>query len=316
MQESENPIPPAEPTDSAEDIETAGPAEGPEPTEATEFAAEVRYGALRHREWFRTTLADLRAGDRCVVRSERGVETGRLVTDTVPAKEADRDMETREILRLMGRDDYAREQELLGPVRAEAVSYCRERVEARELPMKLVQVEHLLGGNRIIFYFTAPRRVDFRDLVRDLSRRFRSRIELRQIGARDEARVLGDDEMCGRELCCRAHMRDLKPVTMKMAKNQKTTLDPSRISGRCGRLMCCLRYEDEAYTALKKTLPKTGTEVEAPGGRGKIVGQDVLRQCVDVRLEGGRRINCPVCEIREPDADPEEKEAPEPGERT
>ena len=280
--------------------------------EITEFAAEVRYGALRQRDWFRSLVPDLQAGDRCVVRTDRGVEVGLLITDTVPFEQAAEDPESREILRSLGQDDEARENDLVGPRRAEAVAYCRERITARELPMKLVQVEQLLGGNRIIFYFTAPRRVDFRDLVRDLSRRFRTRIELRQIGARDEARVLGDDEMCGRELCCRSHMRDLKPVTMKMAKNQKTTLDPSRISGRCGRLMCCLRYEDEAYTVLKQDLPRCGTEVECEGGLGKVISQDVLCQCVNVRLEGGRRIRCPVSEIRKPEASPAEKSPEEP----
>jgi cell fate regulator YaaT (PSP1 superfamily) len=282
-----------------------------EPSATTEFAAEVRYGALRHREWFRSRLPDLQAGDRCVVRTDRGVEVGRMVTDSRPVEEVDGDPESREILRLLSPDDASRERELAGERRREAAEYCCDRIAARELPMKLVQVEHLLGGNRIVFYFTAPRRVDFRDLVRDLSRRFRTRIELRQIGARDEARVLGDDEMCGRELCCRAYMRELKPVTMKMAKNQKTTLDPSRISGRCGRLMCCLRYEDEAYTSLKMSLPRCGAEVECPGGHGKVVAQDVLRQCVEVRLSGGRRVVCPVAEVGEPEAGPADEDGPE-----
>jgi cell fate regulator YaaT (PSP1 superfamily) len=272
-----------------------------------EWTAEVCYGELKHRERFRTKVAGLKARDRCVIRTERGVEVGCLVTDPEPAEpvEPAEGEETGEnggggeILRRMNADDEARERELAGKQRQEAFAHCRERIAARELPMRLIQVEQMLGGNRMVFYFTAPRRIDFRDLVRDLSRKFRTRIELRQIGARDEARVLGDDEMCGRELCCRGHMRELKPVTMKMAKNQKTTLDPARISGRCGRLMCCLRHEDEAYTHLRRNLPRNGAEVRTADGLGKVVKVDILRQSVEVRLEGGRRVSLTCVELRD-----------------
>jgi cell fate regulator YaaT (PSP1 superfamily) len=281
----------------------------------TEWTAEVCYGELRHREQFRTKVPDLKAGDQCVIRTDRGVEVGSLVTNPLPAEPSEAEIPEPseendddgdgdgegggEILRLMNADDEARVRELAGNQRKEAFAHCRERIAARELPMRLVQIEQMLGGNRMIFYFTAPRRIDFRDLVRDLSRRFRTRIELRQIGARDEARVLGDDEMCGRELCCRGHMRELKPVTMKMAKNQKTTLDPARISGRCGRLMCCLRHEDEAYTHLRRNLPRNGTEVKTLDGIAKVVKMDILRQCVDCRLEGGRRITLTCAELED-----------------
>jgi cell fate regulator YaaT (PSP1 superfamily) len=284
-----------------------------EPNEQGEQAAEVCYGALRHREWFWLSASGLRAGDLCVVRTERGVEIGRLVNEPrerQPDTEAENGS-ARRVLRPVTPEDEARVEELNGPIRREEMDYCRERIRARELPMRLVLAEHLLGGNRIVFYFTAPRRVDFRDLVRDLSRRFRTRIELRQIGARDEARVLGDDEMCGRELCCRGYMRELKPVTMKMAKNQKTTLDPSRISGRCGRLMCCLRYEDEAYSSLRAGLPRCGKIVDTPSGKGKVVSQDVLRQCLDVRLEGGRKIQCTLADLRDSAVDESGKTDPE-----
>jgi cell fate regulator YaaT (PSP1 superfamily) len=284
--------PEVEPAPEVDPDADSGPAPG--------CRAEVCYGALRHREWFGCGVEGLRTGDRCVVRTQRGVEIGRLVTEVLPWEGEEGDGETAdggEILRAVGPDDETREEDLIGRRRNEALEYGRERIAARDLPMRLVDVEHLLGGNRVVFYFTAPRRVDFRDLVRDLSRRFRTRIELRQIGARDEAKVLGDDEMCGRELCCRSHMRELKPVTMKMAKNQKTTLDPSRISGRCGRLMCCLRYEDEAYSDLRAKLPRCGLVVETESGPGKVVSQDILRQEVQVRLEGGRRISCNPAEL-------------------
>ena len=153
-----------------------------------------------------------------------------------------------------------------------------------------VRVEKLLGGNKLTFFFLAEGRVDFRDLVRDLAREYRMRIELQQIGARDEAKILGDVSYCGRELCCSSWIREMKPVSMKMAKNQKSTLDPSKISGVCGRLLCCLRYEDEVYTELRRELPKRGKRVriQSTGATGMVLHQEVLAsQCVVLLDRGG-----------------------------
>ena len=170
-----------------------------------------------------------------------------------------------------------------------------ERIDALRLPMKLVRVERLLGGGRLSFYFMAEGRVDFRDLVRDMAREYRMRIELKQLGARDEAKVLGDVSYCGRELCCSSWIREMKPVTMKMAKNQKSTLDPSKISGICGRLLCCLRYEDDVYTELRKELPRRGTRVSiiSSGQTGMVLHQEVLASTCLILLDRGGTASIP-----------------------
>jgi len=150
--------------------------------------------------------------------------------------------------------------------------------------MKLISVEHLLGGERIIFNFSAENRVDFRELVRRLAREYRTRIEMRQVGARDEARLLADYERCGQRCCCQQFIKDLKPVSMRMAKVQKATLDPSKISGRCGRLMCCLRFEDETYEDLRNRLPKKNTWVKTDQIYGRVLETQILSQLVRVEL--------------------------------
>jgi cell fate regulator YaaT (PSP1 superfamily) len=165
------------------------------------------------------------------------------------------------------------------------------------LPMKIVDAEHILGGERIVFYFMSDGRVDFRDLVRKLAQEYQTRIEMRQIGARDEAKILGDVESCGQKCCCIRYLKSLKPVNMRMAKLQKATLDPSKISGYCGRLKCCLRYEDETYTELKKRLPPRNTLVNTPEGKGRIIDYQVLAQMVMVELETGKRATIPRAEI-------------------
>jgi len=242
--------------------------------EDTIFLTEARYGALMHHGRFSTSLAGLKRGDRCIVRTDRGVEVGQLTTDLVPAtaESGEKDGESGEkdgpgeVLRAFEDADLQRVAELKMRSEGPDFEFCVARIKERELPMRLVHVEHLFGGGRIIFYFVSDGRVDFRELVKDLAREFRTRIELRQIGVRDEAKILGDREFCGRDLCCLAWMREIMPVTMRMAKNQKSTLDPNKISGRCSRLKCCLRFEDEVYTVLKAALPRRGEIVTTPRG--------------------------------------------------
>ncbi|MFQ6048599.1 MAG: stage 0 sporulation family protein, partial [Phycisphaerae bacterium] len=159
--------------------------------------------------------------------------------------------------------------------------------------------EHLFGGERIIFYFVADGRVDFRGLVRDLAREYQTRIEMRQIGARDEARLIADYEICGRQCCCKNFLKSLRPVSMKMAKIQKATLDPSKVSGRCGRLRCCLRYEQQTYEELEAALPRAGCVVRTGYGCGTVIDRQVLTQLVQVRLEDGRLLSIPVEELLE-----------------
>ena len=153
--------------------------------------------------------------------------------------------------------------------------------------MKIITAEHLLGGERIIFYFGASGRIDFRDLVKNLAHRYRTRIEMRQVGSRDEARLVADYEICGRECCCRGFLKKLAPVNMKMAKLQKSTLDPSKVSGRCGRLRCCLRYEHVVYEDLIATLPRMGSRVETESGPGTVIDRQIITQLVRVRTDAG-----------------------------
>jgi cell fate regulator YaaT (PSP1 superfamily) len=172
-------------------------------------------------------------------------------------------------------------------------------------------VEHLFGGTKLIFYFLAQGRVDFRALVKDLAEQYQSRIEMRQIGVRDEARILAHYEHCGRELCCRTFIKRLEPVTMKMAKNQKATLDPNKISGRCGRLMCCLRFEDAIYEELRKLLPRRGAKVVTKQGEGLVTGGNILSQLVTVELSEKREIVVPRDELQVIETGPEPPAEPE-----
>ena len=268
----------------------------------------IRYGQMGLLGRFAYTLGRWRRGQRAVVRSDRGIEIGTIVCrwlDRDDAHGGTGDLQFRgEVLRLVTHADEIDERHLEQDAERE-FDFCRQKIAERKLPMKLVGVEHLFGGDRIIFFFVAETRVDFRALVRDLAREFQTRIEMRQIGVRDEARLLGDYERCGRPLCCRAFMRELEPVSMKMAKVQKATLDPAKISGRCGRLMCCLRFEHNTYKELAKNLPRRNTEVGTPAGKGKVVDTDIVTQIVGVLLDSGTRVNVPVESLMPPEEAPD-----------
>src|SRR4051812_49478927 len=174
---------------------------------------------------------------------------------------------------------------------------CKDFIHERKLQMELVDVEHLFGGERVVFYFLAEKRVDFRELVKDLAREYRTRIEMRQIGVRDEAKLLADYGDCGKPVCCNTHMAVMPPVSMRMAKLQKSTLDPSKISGRCGRLKCCLRFEQDVYEDFQKELPPVGARVVTPKGQGRVLAQEVLARRVLVEFEDGRRLPVAAQEI-------------------
>ena len=189
------------------------------------------------------------------------------------------------------------EEQHLQKITKEEIACCKRLIKEMNLPMKIVDAEHIFGGERIVFYFMADGRVDFRELVKNLAHEYQTRIEMRQIGSRDEAKLLGDVESCGQECCCRRFLKMLKPVNMRMAKMQKATLDPSKISGYCGRLKCCLRYEDKTYTELKRRLPRKNTKVKTKDGQGKIVDTQILTQLVVVEYEDGEKAVMPVDEI-------------------
>lgn len=247
----------------------------------------VRYGLMAVTQAFTCEDAVYHIGDKVIVRSPRGVDAGEIVARPVAAP-ADEEI-SGEILRAANEADEKVLEYITGQREPEEFSVCQECIAQHGLPMRLVGVEHLFSGEKIIFYFLSENRVDFRELVKELARRYRTRIEMRQIGVRDEARMLADYEHCGRELCCRTFIRNLEPVTMRMAKMQKTTLDPSKISGHCGRLMCCLRFEDEVYSALQAEMPAKGAICVTENFTGEVVSVNIFKKEILLALpEGGQ----------------------------
>jgi len=257
----------------------------------------ARYGAMRHVGLFRSEIQNLRRAEKCILRTDRGVELGEIVSRRNGTRSNHRQVIVGQVLRRATERDIARAQEIEEEFAPQEYNFCQNKIGEHNLPMKLVSVEHLFGGDKIIFYFLAEGRVDFRALVKDLASQYRTRIEMRQIGVRDEARLLADVEHCGRPLCCKSFMKDLAPVTMRMAKAQKTTLDPAKISGRCGRLMCCLRFEDQTYAELREQLPKRGTRVNTPQGTGTVTNSEILKQTVSVDVGGDHDVVVPVSDI-------------------
>jgi cell fate regulator YaaT (PSP1 superfamily) len=258
----------------------------------------VRYGRMRLLGEYQGLPEDNHPrGQQVVVRTDRGTELGEVLCAaserTAPFLP---DAPRGQIVRLATLDD--RDQETrLGDDRSPIFATCQELIAKRRLQMKLVDVEIVHGRERVIFYYLAEQRVDFRELVKDLARELRTRIEMRQIGVRDEAKLLADYGDCGKPVCCNTHLTRMPPVSMKMAKIQKTTLDPSKISGRCGRLKCCLRYEYDTYRALEESLPPVGSKVVTQRGRGRVVAQEIIAQKVVVEFDDHRRIIVGPAEI-------------------
>jgi len=201
-----------------------------------------------------------------------------------------------QILREMTADD-ANEYAHIRNSAHDEFAVCRRHVESLGLPMQLVDIEHLFGGERIIIYYLAEGRVDFRELVKQLAGEFQTRIEMRQIGVRDEAKLLADYGDCGKTVCCNSHLIEMPPVSMKMAKLQKATLDPTKISGRCGRLKCCLRYEYDTYVELQRELPPVGSVVTLDKGEARVIGQEILAQQLLVEFEDNRRVLVEVKDV-------------------
>ena len=267
----------------------------------------VRYGYLKLVGEFQSNLTTkVGCGSKLVVRTDRGTEIAEMLTTTCSnggcGKSITREKmleyidnsggadypfsENGRILRVATVADLA-EQDKLNESRAKDLALARELTAKYTLPMKVVEVEYLLGGERVMFYFTSEHRIDFRTLVRDLAHHLHTRIELRQVGARDDARLTADYEKCGQHCCCKQFLKVLTPVSMRSAKVQKATLDPAKISGRCGRLMCCLRYEDQTYEELRKKLPKRNTRVRTAQGEGWVIDGQILTQLVMVQYDDG-----------------------------
>jgi len=308
------------------------------------YLVTARYSDMRTIGQFLSEDATLKREDLVILQTDRGTELGRIlsspapytspeppkqqaqenpaapqinaeaaapVTETPPQEgTAAQTAQTApgKVLRKALGEDVAKMREIKCKGCQTEAAYCRNKIRELNLPMKLVHVEHLFGGEKIIFYFLADGRVDFRELVKDLAREYRTRIEMKQIGVRDEARLLGDKERCGMELCCRAFLKSFEPITMKMAKNQKATLDPSKISGHCGRLMCCLRYEDAIYAEFKRKLPKKGSRVITTKGIGEVVNYDILSQTVMIETDDRRRLTVAAGEVTGRDTSPRPQE--------
>lgn len=224
-----------------------------------------------------------------IVETVRGVEFGKVVIAKKQVGEHDVVLPLKKVLRLADQKDRMIVDENKQAAK-EAYRVCNEKVIEHQLDMKLVDVEYTFDRNKVIFYFTADGRVDFRELVKDLAAIFRTRIELRQIGVRDEAKMLGGIGPCGRMLCCSTFLGDFDPVSIKMAKDQNLSLNPTKISGLCGRLMCCLKYENDEYEAAKQQLPDLGEVIETPLGIGKVVGLNILEQVLQVELKEQERV--------------------------
>jgi cell fate regulator YaaT (PSP1 superfamily) len=232
-----------------------------------------------------------------VVRTDRGLEIGEVLCEaTEQAVSQIKDPGHGQILRRMTSEDANERWRLLDQARQEYQT-CLRLIEEEKLDMQLVDVEHLFGGERIVVYYLAENRIDFRELVRQLAGEFQTRVEMRQIGVRDEAKILADYGDCGKPVCCNTHLSEMPPVSMKMAKIQKATLDPTKISGRCGRLKCCLRYEYDTYEALQKELPPLGSDVVTSRGRARVLAQEILAGQVLVELEDHRRVLIDVDDV-------------------
>ena len=217
----------------------------------------------------------LKSGDKVIVKTEQGLGLGKVVRGPFKVDPTEGGREFKKIFRLAHAEDLAQDDKIQGREK-EAFSFCLERIRERNLQMKLVRAECFFDGSKVIFYFTADGRVDFRDLVKDLVHRFHTRIEMRQIGVRNEAKMIGGLGPCGRELCCATFLPDFAAVSVKMAKEQNLPLNPTKISGICGRLMCCLTYEYDTYLQLKKDFPKVGKTIMSPLGPVKVLRQNVM----------------------------------------
>ena len=223
-------------------------------------------------------------GDFAMVETVRGIECGKVARANCKIDEENINQPLKKVLRIANENDIEVLEENKEKEK-EAFKICENKIKAHGLEMKLVDVEYTFDRSKVLFYFTADGRVDFRELVKDLASTFKTRIELRQIGVRDESRMVGGFGICGRPFCCNTFLTDFQPVSIKMAKEQGLSLNPTKISGTCGRLMCCLKYEQETYEHLLRVTPKIGAIVETPDGRGRVVENNLITGLLKVSLD-------------------------------
>ncbi|MFC1957882.1 stage 0 sporulation family protein [Chloroflexota bacterium] len=257
----------------------------------------VRFKRAGKVYYFDPADIDLEINDFVVVETSRGPELGRVVIAPRQVLVNETDKPLKPVVRKAEPDDINRAQELEAKER-EAMVECSKLIAKLTLPMKLLSAEYNLDGSRLTLHFSAAERVDFRELVRELSSRLKVRVELRQTGPRDEAKLVGGCGRCGRPLCCASFLSEFAPVSIRMAKEQSLPLNPMKISGCCGRLMCCLVYENEQYRAMKEKLPKDGQKVSTTMGVAKVVGSNPLKETVLVETESETTVELPLDEIK------------------
>lgn len=243
----------------------------------------VRFKKAGKIYYFGPNDLDIKKGSFVIVETARGVEFGECVIGVKEIPESEIVAPLKMVLRIANEEDILKHRENKEKEKS-ALEICISKIQDHKLNMKLIDVEYTFDNNKVIFYFTAEGRVDFRELVKDLATIFKTRIELRQIGVRDEAKMIGGLGPCGRSLCCSTFLGDFASVSIKMAKEQSLSLNPTKISGICGRLMCCLNYEQTTYEDIRKRLPRVGSVVETERGKGEVIANNVLREKVKVKL--------------------------------
>ena len=256
----------------------------------------VRFKRAGRIYYFDPSGIELEVNDYVVVKTARGPELGQVVIAPKQVLASELTEPLKPVMRKAESEDIERAQEFADKER-EALAECAKLIDKLNLPMKLISAEYNLDGDRLTFFFSAEERVDFRELVRELTSRFKIQVELRQVGPRDEAKLIGGFGRCGRPLCCMSFLGEFAPVSIKMAKEQNLPLNPMKISGACGRLLCCLVYENEQYRSMKEKMPKEGQQVSTPMGVARVVGSNPLKETVLVELESKATVELPLSEV-------------------
>lgn len=241
---------------------------------------------------------DIDIGSNVIVETARGIEYGLVVLPVKEVEENEIVAPLKKVIRVATQEDQEHEEQNERKEK-EALEICLQKIKEHNLSMKLIDVEYTFDNNKVLFYFTADGRVDFRELVKDLAMVFKTRIELRQIGVRDESKMMGGLGICGRVLCCKSFLGEFQPVSIKMAKEQGLSLNPAKISGTCGRLMCCLKYEQDAYEDILRRAPKVGAVVSTPEGQGVITDTNLLKETVKVKLDKGNDTDLVIYKVDE-----------------
>ncbi|MBN1353146.1 MAG: stage 0 sporulation family protein [Candidatus Omnitrophica bacterium] len=250
---------------------------------------QVRLREAGKISYFATGGLKFSIGDYVIIEQDRGLEYGQIVSEPEVVLDTEIEKPLRKIIRKTNPWDHHQIEKNKKKTR-ELIQACDKKIREHKLPMKLVEAEYSFDRSKIIFYFTAEGRIDFRNLVKELANVFKARIEMKQIGVRDEARLMGGYGPCGKELCCAKFLKDFEPVTIRMAKDQNLPLNPTKISGLCGRLMCCLSYENQTYRELIKGLPQLGQDIKTEKGKGKVIALNPLKRSVTVEIEDGKHI--------------------------